>query len=185
MQRFFLYTYNKFQNYSISKRGGVFGTRKDATGLETKVKKLHAGDIILIRDGTVKSSIEFFGYCIVCGTVFDHDSWSPFRDLLWHDEIVDGKVIYPVRVAVNFEDVPRLCLDRITWGSLDELRFSNLRRSPLRGRQAWAMKFKGNFIENPDEVDAFSRLIGWTRSDITQHGSVSSHTDNGAPSRLM
>lgn len=185
--RFFLYTYDKSQNYAISQRAGVFGAKMDATGLGTKIKQLRQGDLILIRNGNAKHSLEFFGYCMVCGKIFDHDSWSPFRDLLWSDEIVSERVIYPFRVVVNFEDIPQLSLDKLTWRSLDELGFYNSRGDQLCGRQAWGKKFMGNFIEKPRELDTFSRLIGLTPSDITQSRPIDGHSGrnvNGGYLRL-
>src|SRR2546425_2788731 len=130
--RYFLYTYAVPQNWDITCRSGVFGTKKDNTGLPTKVKQLRRGDIILIRDGS-KEKLEFFGCCRVSGDVFDHHAYSPFRDFLWHDESLEQRVIYPLRVAVDTKDVPTFSFEAVTWASLDSLGFRNADGQPLRG----------------------------------------------------
>ncbi|MGH7612680.1 MAG: hypothetical protein ACREMW_01380 [Gemmatimonadales bacterium] len=157
--RFFLYTYAVPENWAITRRAGVFGTKKDRTGLPSKVRHLRRDDLILIRDGT-KEQLQFFGCCRVCGDVFDHDKYSPFRDFLWQEEITHQRVIYPLRVPVDTKDVPKLSLEAISWVSLDTLGFRNTKGLPIQGPRAWAKKLIGNFVERSDEVEAFSRLVG-------------------------
>jgi hypothetical protein len=157
--RYFLYTYSLPGNFISSKRAGVFGAPKNHAGLTTKFLKLRRGDLILIRDGN-KRRLEFFGYCEVVGQPFDHDEYSPFKDFLWPDEEAAKKVFYPLRLAVDFVSVPKLKLEVITWSALDALGFEGTNWFRMEGKQAWAKKLTGNFIEAPTEVDAFSKLIG-------------------------
>src|SRR5215468_8950687 len=103
--RFFLYTYAIEDNFRRSCEYGVFGAKRDGTGLETKVKQLRRGDLILIRMGDQgreaaegPARLEFFGCCKVAGTVLDQSVSSPYRDLLWSDEVSSGTVLYPLRV---------------------------------------------------------------------------------------
>jgi hypothetical protein len=158
--RYFLYTYARGDNLDISRKAGVFGAPKDHARLANKFLRLQRGDLILIRDGRKKWTLTFFGYCRVVGPPFDHGDYSPFRDFLWADEQREQRVIYPLRVAVDFEDIPRLCLEAITWQSLDALGFESTRWFRMEGKQAWAKKFCGNFIEKSSEVADFSRLVG-------------------------
>ncbi|MGH8194774.1 MAG: hypothetical protein ACREQ8_10280 [Woeseiaceae bacterium] len=157
--RFFLYTYKMSANFQISRRAGVFGAPYDATGLPTKVRQLRRGDIIIIRDAT-HSELRFFGRCVVVGDVFDQEKYSPFRDHLWEDEIEQERVIYPLRVAVDFKTAPELSLDSVTWEDLDRLGFTNAKGQPLTGRQAWGKKLSGNFVSVENEVAPFSDLLG-------------------------
>jgi len=156
--RFFLYTYSLHANFIISKRTGVFGTWKDETGLDTKVKQLRRGDLIIIRNGEEKL-LHFLGQCRVVGDVFNQYEYSPYRDLLWQDEIDQGQIFYPMRVPVDFYNVPELTLDRITWEDLDALKFDNKKGFPLQGSQMWAKKLAGNFLEAGNETESFARLV--------------------------
>jgi len=158
--RYFLCTYSLPDNFDISRRAGVFGAPKDHAELPSKFLKLRRGDLIIIRDGRKKRSLSFFGYCRVVGETFDHDRYSPFKDFLWPDEQAKQKVIYPLRIAVDFVDVPKLRLEAITWPALDALRFEGAKWFHMQGKQACAKKFSGNFIEEATEVEAFSKLVG-------------------------
>jgi hypothetical protein len=164
--RYFLSTYSLGENFDVSRAAGVFGARKDQAGLESKFRKLQRGDLIIIRDGRKKWSLRFFGYCRVVGEVFDQDKSSPFRDFLWPDEEAKQKIIYPLRVAVDFIDVPELQLDGVTWSALDALGFEGTKWFRMEGKRAWAKKLSGNFIEKPTELEAFSKLLN------LQHGYV-------------
>ncbi len=161
--RYFLYTYSLQDNFDMSRRAGVFGAPKDHTGLESKFLKLRRGDLIIIRDGR-KKQLSFFGCCKVVGETFDHERFSPFRDFLWPDEQAKQKVIYPLRVAVDFVDVPQLRLQAITWSALDALKFEGIKGLHMEGKPAWAKKFSGNFICEATEVEAFSKLVELDRN---------------------
>lgn len=154
----FLYTYAAPENYDLSKRAGVFGTWKDDTGLATKVHRLAREDLIIIRNGRCRS-LEFFGVGRVVGDIYDQHQFSPYRDLLWKDEVDSGKILYPIRVPVDFKQVPTVNLDRITWKNLDELDFYNAKGIHLKGTQSWAKKFAGNFLNSDREVARFFKLI--------------------------
>jgi hypothetical protein len=157
--RFFLYTYAVARNYEISHSFGVVGAKKDGAGLPKKFRQLRHGDIILIRNG-VRQTLKFFGYCCVCGRVLDQSGESPYKNFLWSDEERAQRVIYPLRVAVDFVGVPSLSLEAVTWEALDTLGFNNKRGQKLLGPQAWGKKFMGNFLESQNETAAFSRLVG-------------------------
>jgi hypothetical protein len=158
--RFFLYTYTFSGNYQVSVRAGVFGTKRDRSGLPTKVGRLKRDDLVLIRDGLRPGALKIQGCCRVTGSVFDHSEYSPYRDFLWKDELLFKRVIYPLRVPVDFEDVPELNLEAITWEALDALSFRGSRGQTLKGRDRWANKFKGNFIGAGQELSMFSELLG-------------------------
>ena len=162
--RYFLYTYSLAEDFDISRRAGVFGARKDGAGLESKFWNLQRGDLIIIRDGR-KKPLSFFGCCRVSGNVFDHGEYSPFVDLLWRDEQAEQRVIYPLRAAVDFIDVPKLKLDAVTWLALDALGISGT-NGLIEGRRAWVKKFSGNFIELPAEVEAFSKLLNLQQGSV-------------------
>lgn len=157
--RYFLYTYASPTNYQTSEKFGVFGAKKDGTDLGTKIKQLRHGDVVLIRDGS-KDVFEFLGCCVICGPVIDQDETSHYKDYVWPDEKKNNKVIYPLRVAADFIQVPELSLEAVTWHALDALGFYNQRGAKLAGQQSWGKKFMGNFIESPHEVGAFGKLIG-------------------------
>lgn len=157
--RFFLYTYATRKNWDESKRTCVFGTWKDRTGLATKVQRLKRGDLIVIRNGECRHELKCFGAGRVFGDVFDQERFSPYRDLLWKDEVEAGKVLYPMRVPVDFKGGPAVQLDRITWASLDGLGFRNAKGVPLKGAQSWAKKFSGNFLDAGQETERFAELI--------------------------
>jgi hypothetical protein len=134
--RYSLYTYSLQENFSISQSEGVFGAPKNHAGLQSKVLQLRRDDIIIIRDGR-KRRLSFFGHCAVVGDVFDHNQYSPSADFLWRDEQAGQRVIYPLRVAVDFIEVPELHLETITWHALDELAFVNKKGVRMVGKQAW------------------------------------------------
>jgi len=168
--RFFLHTYDVEENWPITREQSVWGCKKDGAGLATKARQLSAGDIIIVRDAVMESvnrflgfsscrPLAFFGYCTVAGPVFDQRPESPYGALLWHDEKTERRIIYPIRVPVTFEGLPRLDLSQVTWESLDSLKFRNQKGALLCGRQAWAKKLMGNFIESANEVAAFSALL--------------------------
>lgn len=160
--RYFLYTYNCEHNFLRSKKIEVFGARHDKTGLSTKVHNLRKSDIILIRNSLSSSFSNFFGYCIVTGKVFNQLNrfiFSPFKDFLWDDELRNCNVIYPDRVTVDFDNVPKLHLGNITLTKLNELGFLNLKGYQIIGAKAWAKKFMGNFIEESEEIRKFNSLV--------------------------
>jgi hypothetical protein len=159
--RYFLYTYVSAQNWDTTRKAGVFGTKKDATGLPTKVKALRRGDLIIIRDGS-RQDFTVLGACIVNGDVFDQSQYSPYKDLLWEDEKQTNTTTYPLRVPVETKLVPKLNLTALTWTALDSLGFHNAAGDPLRGHQAWGKKFVGNFLESEFEVKSFSKLLEHT-----------------------
>lgn len=161
MVRYFVYTYAIYENYQITRDNRVFGAPKyGGDHLATKVEKLSPGDIIIIRDGS-KDYLRFFPYCAVAGPLYDQDEGSPWPNLLWHDEFQNRRVIYHLRCAVNFADVPQLNLSGLRWESFDTLGFLNDRGRPIMGPQAWAKKLSGNFIEAPKEIAAFHELVGY------------------------
>ena len=160
--RYFLFTYNIEHNFQRSKEIEVFGARHDGTGISTKVHNLRKRDIILIRNSLSSSFSNFFGYCIVTGRVFNQlnrFSFSPFKDFLWDDELRNCNVIYPDRVTVDFDNVPKLHLGNITLTKLNELGILNSKGYPIIGGNAWAKKFMGNFIEESEEMKKFNNLL--------------------------
>lgn len=156
--RYFLYTYASRVNWDTTRRYGVFGTKKDGTGLPTKVGDLEPGDIIIIRNGS-KKTLAFVGCCKVLLKPFDQDIDSPYKDYLWKDEESQHRIIYPLRVPVDCNTVLKLNLSAISWADLDALNFYNQRGNPLKGEQAWGKKLSGNFVQEPEEVFRFEQLI--------------------------
>lgn len=159
--RYFLYTYAYPENYEISREHRVFGTPKNSGDhLATKVQRLRRGDIVLIRDG-FRNDLRFFPYCVVTGPLFDQetDTDSSWPKFLWHDEKLKQRVIYHLRCEVDFQNVPQLSRSRLTWDSLDSLRFINERGRPILGQQAWGKKLSGNFIEDEKELAKFNDLV--------------------------
>ncbi len=154
--RYFLATYISIENFEISKIFGVFGAPKSKA---SKIKELQRGDLVIIRDGRRRRPLAFFGYCKVVGDVWDQDKRSPYRDFLWRDEQDRQKILYPLRVAVDFVDVPQIGLGQITWTRLDSLNLRGTRSLHLKGQQALAKKLDGNFIKEASEIEAFSRLV--------------------------
>ena len=161
--RYFLYTYVSRQNWETTVKAGVFGSKKDDTGLPTKVKALRRGDLIVIRDGSRQEVFTILGCCTVCGDVFDQDltDCSRYPKLLWSDEKNKNQLIYPLRVAVETKGFPNLALEAVTWNALDDLGFLNAKGKPLCSRRAWGKKFVGNYLETESEVKSFSKLIGY------------------------
>jgi hypothetical protein len=158
--RIFLYTYKSKGNFELSIKAGVFGAWKDRTGLATKIQKLKRGDLIIIRNAASKINLEIFGCGRVVGDVYDQEHFSPYRDLLWNDEINAGKTLYPMRVPVDFKEVPTFINKIIPWKDLDKLKFKNKQGFELIGKQSWAKKFAGNFLEQGQETEHFLGLIG-------------------------
>ncbi len=162
--RFFLHTYELESNWDISVAAGVFGAKRNCTGLETKVRRLVPGDVILIRnseydfDGINERLRVFPSALRVTGTMIDQSrNASAYPKLLWDDENYHRYVIYPLRVPVQRDD--RFNLTGIEWCDLDSLEFRNQSGRLLRGKQQWAQKMMGNFIETPDEIRRFLDLL--------------------------
>ena len=158
--RYFLYTYASIDNYQTTRAHSVFGAPKDGGDhLATKVKRLHKDDVIIFRNGAL-DRLYLFPYCAVAGPLYDQDNGeSPWTDLLWRDEQIARRVIYHLRCAVDFENVPQLSLSRLTWDTLDALNFTNVHGRSIRGIQAWGQKFSGNFIEDEKELARFNELV--------------------------
>lgn len=157
--RYFLYTYLHPENYKITREQRVFGTPgHGGDHLATKVARLRQGDIILIRDGS-KNELYFFPYCVVTGKLHNQEEGSPWPDILWHDERTKRCLIYHLRCAVDFDNVPQLSTSRLTWSDLDSLNFLNDKGRPLQGMQAWGKKLSGNFIQEETEVARFNALL--------------------------
>jgi len=96
------------------------------------------GDLIIIRDGSKNDQLTLFGCCKVTGKGFDQSTrHSPYRDFLWADEEKSQKIIYPFRIAVDFETAPKLSRLRIVWTELDNL------SKHLVGKRDWMMRFRG------------------------------------------
>ena len=164
--RFFLYSYGDAANFEISKNLGVFGCKKRKGGMETKFKKLQKGDIILIRNSSATPQLKFFGYCKIVGPPLDYDNDSgPFPDLLWKEEQQNRRIIYPLRIAVSFSDVPLLKnLHTISWDDLLELELKNM-RGVVFSITAFANFFSGNFLFESNQfkrqdIENFTNLIG-------------------------
>ena len=144
--KLFLYTYtnNATENFKVTKEYGVFGGKK-------RYWQLCRGDLIIIRDGSKNDQLTLFGCCRVTGQGFDQKR-SPYRDLLWADEEKSGKIIYPFRIAVDFETDQKLSRFRIPWADLDN------RIKYLKNKNDWMMKFRKSFIRE-DEMKVFSKLF--------------------------
>ena len=145
--KLFLYTYtdNATENFKVTKEYGVFGGKK-------KYWQLRRDDLIIIRDGSKNDQLTLFGCCRVTGEGFDQRH-SPYRDLLWVDEAKLSKIIYPFRIAVDFETAPKLSRFRIPWPGDNLIKY-------LKSKNDWRMKFRDSYIKEPNEVDVFSRLLG-------------------------
>lgn len=144
--KLFLYTYtnNAAENFKITKEYGVFGGKK-------RYWQLHRDDLILIRDGSKNDELTLFGCCRVTGEGFDQRS-SPYRDLLWADEVKSNKVVYPFRIAVDFETAPKLSHLRIPWIKLEN------QTKYLHSKRDWMMKFRDSYIRE-DELKVFLNLF--------------------------
>jgi len=134
----FIYTYtdNATENFKVTKNYGVFGGKKNW-------RWLRRGDLIIIRDGSKNDQLTLFGCCKVTGKGFDQSTrHSPYRDFLWADEEKSQKIIYPFRIAVDFETAPKLSRLRIVWTELDNL------SKHLVGKRDWMMRFRGGMFGN-------------------------------------
>lgn len=164
--RFFLYSYGDAENFKISKNLGVFGCKKRKGGMETKFKNFQKGDIILIRDSSSKKQLKFFGYCKVIGPVLDYDyNKGQFPEFLWEDEKRNKQILYPLRIAVSFSEVPHLNqLHKISWDDILKLNLKN-KRGVVFSKTALAQFFSGNFLTESEQftkqdIEKFINLIG-------------------------
>jgi ssDNA-binding Zn-finger/Zn-ribbon topoisomerase 1 len=162
--RFFLHSYRNSDNFKISKSKNIFGCPDTKDGLPTKFKNLKNGDIVIIRDSSTES-LKVLGCCIVKGTPNDiRHKIQSFSDLLWSDEIKEGKIIYPYRVDVNFDIQLDNNLFQICWDDLLNLNLKNKKGKPYNRKGIPAL-FRGNFIEEGEqfsqqEIEKFINLIG-------------------------
>lgn len=156
MDQIFLYSYSRRDNFEKTRSTGTFGVRDDRSGLATKVQELRPGHLIVIRDSSV-DELRFLGHCLVRDRAFDQRQRALADELLWADEISSGRCMYPIRVRVDFVNVPTLDFSRVEWKTLDELGFFNQKGERLLGRQRWAKKLTGNLL-SPVESRRFLEL---------------------------
>lgn len=147
--RFFLYSYDNRVNFIKCKEKSLLGFPKGNDYSWCKVLDLKLGDIILIRNSEIKTHLEFFGHCVVIGKPYEEDS----NHLIWDNEILENRVIYPIRVKVDFNAINLKKLYSIDWVDLEKLNWRNKRKRNLLDKRALAVKFsKGNFVEGLDAV---------------------------------
>ncbi len=181
MPRFFLYSYGDLKNFKISKSKGLFGC-KSTSNIKKKFFRLHEGDIILIRDSSEKNDLEFFGHGVVTGKPYDTRTQGlvgqedDAHSLLWLDEVNKKEIIYPWRVAVDFNGPPSLkSLHKITWDDILNLEWKNLKEGKVMRKQALGKFFSGNFVEedkrfSSEDIKAFVKLIGVASCESKEGG---------------
>ena len=158
--RLFLTTYTSAENYKQSVRVGVFGAPNSNAVMEAKVRELKRGDLILIRDSSASHNVTLLGCGVVVGDVFHQDTTTPFRDLLWPDEVRANQVLYKLRVPVDFKTVTPPARQTVTWSDLDRLQILGSENYPILGAQAWAKKFSGNAVRDIASGKAICDLFG-------------------------
>ena len=153
--RFFLYSYDNLTNFLRCKEKSLLGFPKGKDYSWTKVLGLMPGDIILIRNSSNKSRLEFFGHCVVVENAYEEQS----HHLIWDNEILEDTVIYPIRVKVDFDLLEIRKLYTIDWDDLEKLNWRNQKKKALLDKRGLAVKFsKGNFVDGLDAIK-LARLL--------------------------
>ena len=189
--RFFLYSYDRRDNFDISKKHGVVGCRSTGGGLTTKFRKLSPGDVIVIRNSQSKQ-LEFFGCCLVKERPYYHGNTGefPYPDFLWADEQEMKQIIYPHRVRVDFNALTTIDLADINWENLLDFRWKN-KKGMLFDKKGLKVFFsKGNFVEEDErfsreQVRAFANLIGVQHSVETQTPIAKDYGEPAEPKRIL
>ena len=145
--RFFLYSYDSLDNFLKCKEKNLLGFPKGKDYSWSKVFHLQPGDIVLIRNSSTKTHLEFFGHCVVIENAYEEDG----NILIWGNELLQNEVIYPIRVKVDFDSIDIKKLYTINWADLETLNWRNKKNRRLLDKKALAVKFsKGNFVEGVD-----------------------------------
>jgi hypothetical protein len=159
--RLYLYNYAVDGNWEVTLERSVVGIPHDATGMDTKATELEVGDVVVIHDNTWDyADFRVFGACLVAGPVLiQRLDKTPWKDLLWKDEVEARRVIYPFRFAISVANAPAVGRKQIAWEELDNVRAFNVRGGRITGKSAWGMKWRGNLLRGADEVRDMSRLL--------------------------
>lgn len=102
MARYFAASYQTVENLIVTRRNGIVGFRSLNPNYLKGFLDLKPGDMILLRNASDHATLKFDSHCVVTN--------APFKssELTWPDELSDGRVLYPHRVRVDFDDVPLL-----------------------------------------------------------------------------
>lgn len=162
-----LATYYRLDHLETTIEHSVVGVRIDGKGSASKANQLTVGDWVLIRLSEFSN------------TIFDHllvhrparvtgravlqkaggSANSPWPERLWPEETERSKLVFPFRIPVTFDGGPSLRPDCFTWDSLRSLGLRGANGQPLVSPQQWGIKFDGNILDEPREVNAVVRLI--------------------------
>lgn len=162
----FLFQYNNPSNYKISQNENIFGCKDGKGGLKKKFYKLKKGALIIIRDSSSKPHLKFFGYCVVNGQPYDQiaEQLDSPPDQCWEDEKEKQKLIYPLRVKVDFKKAPMLeNFYNITWDDLLVLGMEN-KKGKKMGKPGLGKFFSGNFVPE-SSLGEFYRVLGLRNQD--------------------
>ena len=157
--RYFFYTYHGNKNFVTTKDFETFGAKRNNAGLPKKIFQLQRGDLIIYRDGSNRSCCTFLGASFVAGEVFDQGIKSPYKDYFWPDEEITEKILYPLRVHVDFESAPEIQC-KVEWEIFLSLGFFNMRGYEMNDKRMWGAFFRGNYITGQDRINKISKLLG-------------------------
>jgi hypothetical protein len=166
-RRYFFYQYDNKINFDISVQQSLFGCRDTNDGLPTKFKKLRKGDIIIIRNNSNKNRLIFYGFGEVIGEPYDERNYqNKYPNLIWEDEKIDKKIIYPHRISVNFNSKIQLAnLHNLNWVDFENLKWKNKVKGTVLDKVGLASFFKGNFVQederfNKEDINKLSIVLG-------------------------
>jgi len=169
--RFFLWSYGSTSNFNISKSKGILGFPEGGDNSYRKALTLKPGDIVLIRDSSVKDHLKFHGHCVVTDPPY-HDT----NNLIWPDGI------YPYRVRVDFDLVYIRNLHRIDWKDILNLKWRNKKGLLLDKKSLSVLFSKGNPIEGQD-AERLENLLLVARLGETK--TASDLNQQSGPSRVL
>ena len=100
----FIFCYDNDDNFERSKKYSIMGFKDGEDALPEKIKYLRQGDIVLIRNSNILDRLVLYGSCLVKTRIYKQDQREKYDypSLIWFDEIMLGKMIYPFRLPVDF-----------------------------------------------------------------------------------
>ncbi|MCC6246008.1 MAG: hypothetical protein IT353_24455 [Gemmatimonadaceae bacterium] len=169
-RRVFLLTYDRIDHLILTCKKGVVGVAVDGASCASKANRLQEGDWLLLRLTEYKDLAEHLLInppCRVTGRpVLQRDNTpnAIWPELLWQEELEKQRMIYPMRIPVEFDDEVTWN-PRITWDTLADLKLRGNDGAFLETPIQWGIKFACNVIDAPYEVRKVVSMIRRHGSD--------------------
>lgn len=149
-------SYASDDNFFISKHENLLGFKISNDQSYRKAEDLRIGDIVLIRDSRYKTTLEFFGSCVVVEEPYQELK----QKLIWSDELYTGQLIYEIRVKVDFKASPVKNLDKLSWNTMLNWGWRNQKGKLMDVKALKLLTSKANFADGQRANQLWDFLVG-------------------------